>query len=63
MIADAIDKVGREGVISLEEGKSTVTELEITEGMCFEKGFVSPYFVTDTDRMEVVQENPYILSY
>ena len=63
MIADAIDKVGREGVISLEEGKSTVTELEITEGMCFEKGFVSPYFVTDTDRMEVLQENPYILSY
>ena len=61
MIADAIDKVGREGVISLEEGKSTVTELEITEGMCFEKGFVSPYFVTDTDRMEVLQENPYIL--
>ena len=61
MIADAIDKVGREGVISLEEGKSTVTELEITEGMCFEKGFVSPYFVTDTDRMEVLQENPYIV--
>ena len=61
MIADAIDKVGREGVISLEEGKSTITELEITEGMCFEKGFVSPYFVTDTDRMEVLQENPYIL--
>ena len=61
MIADAIEKVGREGVISLEEGKSTVTELELTEGMCFEKGFISPYFVTDTDRMEVVQENPYIL--
>lgn len=61
MIANAIDKVGREGVISLEEGKSTVTELEMTEGMFFEKGFISPYFVTDTDRMEVVQENPYIL--
>lgn len=61
MIANAIDKVGREGVISLEEGKSTVTELEMTEGMCFEKGFISPYFVTDTERMEVVQENPYIL--
>ncbi len=61
MIADAIDKVGREGVISLEEGKSTITELELTEGMCFEKGFISPYFVTDTDRMEATQENTYIL--
>lgn len=61
MIANAIDKVGREGVISLEEGKSTVTELEMTEGMFFEKGFISPYFVTDTDRMEVALENPYIL--
>lgn len=61
MIANAIDKVGREGVISLEEGKSTTTELEMTEGMYFEKGFISPYFVTDTERMEVVQENPYIL--
>lgn len=61
MIANAIDKVGREGVISLEEGKSTITELEMTEGMFFEKGFISPYFVTDTERMEVVQENPYIL--
>lgn len=61
MIANAIDKVGREGVISLEEGKSTITELEMTEGMYFEKGFISPYFVTDTERMEVVQENPYIL--
>jgi chaperonin GroEL len=61
MIANAIDKVGREGVISLEEGKSTITELEMTEGMFFEKGFISPYFVTDTDRMEVALENPYIL--
>nr|YP_009739042.1 chaperonin GroEL [Palmaria decipiens]QIC19481.1 chaperonin GroEL [Palmaria decipiens]BBI37182.1 chaperonin GroEL [Palmaria palmata] len=61
MISDALDKVGREGIISLEEGKSTFTELEITEGMRFEKGFISPYFVTDTSRMEVVQENPYIL--
>jgi chaperonin GroEL len=61
MIANAIDKVGREGVISLEEGKSTTTELEMTEGMFFEKGFISPYFVTDTERMEVVQENPYLL--
>nr|YP_009294339.1 chaperonin GroEL [Palmaria palmata]AOM67779.1 chaperonin GroEL [Palmaria palmata] len=61
MISDALDRVGREGIISLEEGKSTFTELEITEGMRFEKGFISPYFVTDTSRMEVVQENPYIL--
>lgn len=61
MIANAIDKVGREGVISLEEGKSTTTELEMTEGMFFEKGFISPYFVTDSERMEVIQENPYIL--
>jgi chaperonin GroEL len=61
MIANAIDKVGREGVISLEEGKSTTTELEMTEGMFFEKGFISPYFVTDTERMEVVQDNPYLL--
>jgi chaperonin GroEL len=61
MISNAIDKVGREGIISLEEGKSTSTELEITEGMRFEKGFISPYFVTDSSRMEVVQENPFIL--
>ncbi|YP_003359294.1 chaperonin GroEL (plastid) [Cryptomonas paramecium] len=61
MIANAIDKVGREGVISLEEGKSTVTELEMTEGMYFDKGYISPYMVVDTERMEVVQENPYIL--
>jgi chaperonin GroEL len=61
LIASAIEKVGREGLISLEEGKSTVTELEITEGMGFDRGFVSGYFVTNTERMEVVLENPYIL--
>jgi chaperonin GroEL len=61
MIADAMDKVGKEGVISLEEGKSMTTELEITEGMRFEKGYISPYFATDTDRMEAVMENPYVL--
>lgn len=61
MISNAIEKVGREGIISLEEGKSTSTELEITEGMRFDKGFISPYFVTDASRMEVSQENPYIL--
>lgn len=61
MIAQAMDKVGKEGVISLEEGKSMTTELEITEGMRFEKGYISPYFVTDAERMEAVLEDPYIL--
>lgn len=61
MIAQAMDKVGQEGVISLEEGKSMVTELEITEGMRFDKGYISPYFVTDTERMECVFEEPLIL--
>ena len=61
MIAEAMEKVGREGVISLEEGKSMTTELEVTEGMRFDKGYVSPYFVTDTERMEAVLDEPYIL--
>nr|QVY57888.1 60 kDa chaperonin [Betaphycus gelatinus] len=61
MIADAIEKVGKEGVISLEEGQSTATQLEIKEGMKFEKGYISPYFVTDSSRMEVIYDNPYIL--
>jgi chaperonin GroEL len=61
MIAQAMDKVGKEGVISLEEGKSMTTELEITEGMRFDKGYISPYFATDTERMEAVLEEPFIL--
>ncbi|MBW4663560.1 MAG: chaperonin GroEL [Chroococcus sp. CMT-3BRIN-NPC107] len=61
MIADAMDKVGKEGVISLEEGKSMNTELEITEGMRFDKGYISPYFATDPERMETVFEEPFIL--
>lgn len=61
LIADALGKVGKEGVISLEEGKGIVTELEITEGMKLEKGFISPYFITDTEKMEVSYDNPYIL--
>ena len=61
MIADAMDKVGKEGVISLEEGKSTTTELEVTEGMRFDKGYISPYFATDPERMETVQEDALIL--
>jgi len=61
MIAQAMDKVGKEGVISLEEGKSMVTELEITEGMRFDKGYISPYFVTDAERMEASFEEPLLL--
>ncbi|MGB3293794.1 MAG: chaperonin GroEL [Phormidesmis sp.] len=61
MIANAMEKVGREGVISLEEGKSMFTELEITEGMRFDKGYISPYFVTDAERMEAVFDEPQIL--
>ncbi|MGD1714987.1 chaperonin GroEL [Dapis sp. BLCC M172] len=61
MIAEAMDKVGKEGVISLEEGKSMQTELEITEGMRFDKGYISPYFATDMERMEAVLEEPQIL--
>jgi chaperonin GroEL len=56
-----MDKVGKEGVISLEEGKSMTTELEITEGMRFDKGYISPYFATDTERMEAVLDEPYLL--
>jgi|TARA_B110000971_G_scaffold212880_1_gene242954 chaperonin GroEL len=61
MIANALEKVGKDGVISLEEGKSTVIELEISEGMRFEKGFISPYFINNPERMEVIFENPYVL--
>ena len=61
LIANAIDKVGREGLISLEESKSTTTELEITEGMGFDRGFISGYFVSNTERMEIVLENPLVL--
>jgi chaperonin GroEL len=61
MIADAMDKVGKEGVITVEEAKSMDTTLEVVEGMQFDRGFLSPYFVTDTERMKVVLDNPYIL--
>ena len=61
MIAEAMDKVGKEGVISLEEGKSMTTELEITEGMRFDKGYISPYFATDTERMEAILDEPFLL--
>ena len=61
LIADALAKVGKDGVISLEEGKGITTELEITEGMKLEKGFISPYFITNTDKMEVSYDNPLVL--
>ncbi|MEY4493815.1 MAG: hypothetical protein RL355_1164 [Actinomycetota bacterium] len=61
LIADAFDKVGKDGVISVEESSTTAMELEFTEGMQFDKGYISPYFVTDADSMEAVLENPYIL--
>jgi len=61
LIAEAFDKVGKDGVISVEESSTTAMELEFTEGMQFDKGYISPYFVTDQDRMEAVLENPHIL--
>jgi chaperonin GroEL len=61
MIAEAMDKVGKEGVITVEESNTFGLELELTEGMRFDKGYISPYFVTDPDRMEALFEDPYIL--
>ena len=61
MIADALEKVGRDGIISLEEGKITKTELNITEGMNFDRGFISPYFINQPERLQVVFDNPYVL--
>src|SRR5690606_7381884 len=61
LIAEAIDKVGKEGVVTVEESQTFGTELELTEGMRFDKGFINPYFVTDPERQEAVFEDPYIL--
>jgi chaperonin GroEL len=61
LIAEAMDKVGKEGVITIEEAKSMETTLDVVEGMQFDRGYLSPYFVTDADRMEAVLEDPYIL--
>ncbi len=61
LISNALAKVGKEGLISLEEGKGIETELEVTEGMKLDKGFVSPYFITNPEKMEVSYDNPYIL--
>ena len=63
MIAEAMDKVGKDGVITVEEAKGTETEVKTVEGMQFDRGYLSPYFVTDTDKMESNLENPYILIY
>src|ERR687898_3022243 len=61
IIADAMDKVGKDGVITVEEAKTLETSLEVVEGMQFDRGYLSPYFVTDPERMEVALENPLVL--
>jgi chaperonin GroEL len=61
LVADAIEKVGGDGVISVEESKTTETTLDVVEGMKFDRGFISPYFVTDAERMEAVLEDPFVL--
>ena len=61
LIAEAMDKVGKDGVITVEEAKSMATTLDVVEGMQFDRGYISPYFVTDAERMEVNLENPYLL--
>ena len=61
LIAEAMEKVSKDGVITIEESKTATTGLNIVEGMQFDKGYISPYFVTDTDKMETIMENPYIL--
>ena len=61
MIAEAMERVGNEGVITVEEAKSLDTELDVVEGMQFDRGYLSPYFVTDAEKMRAVLEDPYIL--
>src|SRR5690606_18721469 len=63
MIADAMDKVGKDGVITVEEAKGTETEVKTVEGMQFDRGYLSPYFVTNTEKMEAELEQPYVLIY
>ena len=61
LIAEAMEKVGNDGVITVEESRGFATELEVVEGMQFDRGYISPYMITDTDKMEAILENPYIL--
>ena len=61
IIAESMEKVGKDGVITIEEAKSAETTLDVVEGMQFDRGYLSPYFVTDSDRMETVLEDPYII--
>ena len=61
MIAEAMGKVGNEGVITVEEGKTAETELDVVEGMQFDRGYLSPYFITDPEKMRVAMDDPYIL--
>ena len=63
LVADAMEKVGKEGIVSVEEAKGTETVLDVVEGMQFDRGYVSPYFVTDPEKMESVLEEPFILIY
>jgi chaperonin GroEL len=63
LLAEAMKKVGNDGVITVEEAKSLETELDVVEGMQFDRGYVSPYFITNTDKMRVEMENPYVLAY
>ena len=61
IIAESMEKVGKDGVITIEEAKSAETSLEVVEGMQFDRGYLAPYFVTDSERMEVSLEDPYII--
>ena len=63
LIAEAVKAVGKDGVITVEEAKGTETEIRVVEGMQIDRGYISPYFVTNSERMESVMENPYILIY
>src|SRR5439155_24422024 len=63
LIAEAMEKVRKDGVITVEEGKTAETTMEVVEGMQFDRGYISPYFVTNAERMETVLDNPYLLLY